>query len=182
MKYRRVLPFGQVMYFAFAKSDVAAEAAVMYSLRESDVALRCKLNGYERYRYRGTLRVFFRKLFGGTGRGDERLIPNGINFASFLSKTLRLHCSSRLSMKKYYRVNVIGHNDVILNRNTSETRFDQLQLLFYNLAARLQFYRDFGRSKPLPYHTKLRTNREFRQKLDKIKSAGFFLLPHHFGR
>ena len=94
---------------------------------------------------------FLRKLFGVGGRGDERLIPCGINFASFLSKTLRLACSSRLPMKKYYRVNVVGHNDVILNRNTSETRFYQLQLLFYNLAARLQFYRDFGRSKPLPY-------------------------------
>ena len=55
-------------------------------------------------------------------------------------------------MKKYYRVNVVGHNDVILNRNTSETRFNQLQLLFYNLAARLLFYNKFGRSKPLPYH------------------------------
>ena len=57
-------------------------------------------------------------------------------------------------MKKYYRVNVVGHNDVILNRNTSETRFDQLQLLFYNLAARLQFYRDFGRSKPIEEFSK----------------------------
>ena len=70
-------------------------------------------------------------------------------------------------MKKYYRVNVVGHNDVILNRNTSETRFYQLQLLFYNLAARLQFYRDFGRSKPLPYlslYPKVRTDPELKIK------------------
>ena len=71
--------------------------------------------------------------------------------------TMLLHytaCSSRLPMKKYYRVNVVGHNDVILNRNTSETRFDQLQLLFYNLAARLQFYRDFGRSNAIEEFSK----------------------------
>ena len=37
-------PVGQVMYFACAKSDAAAFAAVMYSLRESDVALRAVMS------------------------------------------------------------------------------------------------------------------------------------------
>ena len=46
---------------------------------------------------------------------------------------------------------MVGHNDIVFNRYTWKTGFDQLQLFFYDLAAKLSFYRNFGRSKPLPY-------------------------------
>ena len=95
---------------------------------------------------RGTLKHFFYSkslLAAARSQGFKR--------TNYIIQGRGGACSSRLFVQKYNRVDMVRHNDIIFNRYTWETSFNQPQLLFYNLTARLQSNRDFGRSKPLPY-------------------------------
>ena len=95
---------------------------------------------------RGALKHFFYPVFLlATPRSQ------GLKRTDYIIQGRGGACSSRLPVQKDNCMDMVGHNDIVFNRYTWKTGFDQLQLFFYDLAARLSFYRNFGRSKPLPY-------------------------------